>query len=74
MGVKPRRMTIEDYLEAGLEPPTQLTGVWVNPHYIEPLDEVEGLYHGYEITGIWHDEMTRCEDCGDETGECGCDG
>lgn len=31
-------------------------------------------YRGHEITGVWIDEMpVRCDECGDETGECGCD-
>lgn len=50
-------MTAEDYAELGIP---------------DPL--IADRIRGQEITGRWHDELpARCDECGDETGECGCD-
>lgn len=56
-------MTAEDYEEAGIEPPGEDT----------LYDRIQGL----RLTGVWFEEwpeeFPRCEECGDETGECGCE-
>lgn len=66
-----RRMTAADYAELGVPVP---------PHM------VLHCIRGYEINGRWEDEAyaagaqrrgppveTRCDECGDETGECACE-
>lgn len=44
-----RRMTAEDYAEAGVEPPPS-----------------------FRKLPVRDESAPRCDDCGDEQGECGC--
>lgn len=65
---KPRRMTRDDYAEAGVPSPHCPSCGGLPPCRCE-LNQIRG----HELTGAWFNEMeTRCENCGDETGECGC--
>ena len=58
-----RRMTAADYAEAGITDP-----------------EIIARIRGHDTTGSWYDELDhdgegsapRCDECGDETGDCGC--
>lgn len=71
-----RRMTAADYAEAGVAPPPGFSapdergyGFWMTP---------DGRYMSARRRPgftVWMGETpapARCDECGDETGQCGC--
>lgn len=64
-----RRMTLEDYAEAGVAPPPEFI------HVARPwsLDDLVGMRFTARVSVPNNIEVhSRCEECGDEEGECSC--
>lgn len=79
--VKPRRMTRDDYAEAGVPSPHCPSCGGLPPCRCE-LNQIRGRDFTFvsfdelersPIPRRWYEqEWLRCDNCGDETGECGC--
>ena len=60
-------MTAADYAELGIAAPGPV------PRDPDELPEIEAdTFRGSEHPFYWWNDHDRCEQCGDETGECGC--
>ena len=73
MTTKPRPMTPEDYAEAGIPVPEHMRDPEAPRARDWQLSDLVGLYFTATVHkhGGYTDE--RCDECGDETGECGCE-
>lgn len=72
MGGNVRRMTADDYAELGIEPPAD-----VEPEFPCSIGSCQRhracMYLNHPRCGLHGlDEPERCEECGDEEGECSC--
>lgn len=64
-------MTAEDYAEAGVPVPEHMREPWDGT-----LDDLVGRSFTMRVRAPIPNSVevhTRCDECGDETGECACD-